>query len=212
MAEFDAYCAAVNEAKLKWKGRLDILLGLEADYIEGVVSPKDWKNKGLDYIIGSVHFVRGAKTGGLVPVDANAKKFSALIEDEFAGDALAAVRAYYDALMKMADEGGFDILGHFDLVKKNNVDNRFFDFSGPDYSTIAAAAARFIKQAQNTHGFVIEVNCGAIARGTYPDTYPSAVLIKELKGVPFVVTSDAHRPEHLGVGYDVAAANLREAG
>jgi histidinol phosphatase-like PHP family hydrolase len=33
-----------------------------------------------------------------------------------------------------------------------------------------------------------------------------------LAGVPFIITTDAHRPEHLGVGYDKAAANLHEAG
>jgi hypothetical protein len=33
-----------------------------------------------------------------------------------------------------------------------------------------------------------------------------------LPGIPFIITADAHRPEHLGAGYERAIANVHEAG
>ena len=112
----------------------------------------------------------------------------------------------------MAREGGFDILGHLDLVKKNNRDNAFFSPESPACREAAAHAAAVIREAQKEHGFAVEINTGALARGTYPDTYPSTALLRLLPGIPFIITTDAHCPEHVGAGYERAIANLREAG
>jgi histidinol-phosphatase (PHP family) len=213
MARFAEYCADVNAAKERWAGRLTVYLGLEADYIEGAASPARWDKKkyGLDYVIGSVHYIPTPK-GALLEVDGSAESFRELVDGHFAGDALEAARVYFGRVEKMVREGGFDILGHFDLVKKNNRDNAFFSFDDPAYQKAVAHAAALVVQAQKTAGFAVEVNTGAIARGTYPDTYPAPLVLRMLAGVPFIITTDAHHPDHLGVGYDKALANLREAG
>jgi histidinol-phosphatase (PHP family) len=213
MARLGEYCAEVNAAKKKWAGRLSVYLGLEADYIEGEATPGQWNREkyGLDYIIGSVHYVPTPK-GALLEVDGSQEAFRELVDAHFAGDAAELARVYFDCVEKMALEGGFDILGHFDLVKKNNRDSVFFSFDDPVYQKAAARTAVFVAQAQKIDGFAVEVNTGAIARGTYPDTYPSAVVLRLLSGVPFIITTDAHHPDHLGAGYDRAIANIREAG
>jgi histidinol-phosphatase (PHP family) len=210
---FAEYCADVNAARVKWAGRLSVYLGLEADYIEGAASPARWDKEkyGLDYIIGSVHYVPTPK-GVLLEVDGSRESFRELVYGHFAGDTLEVARVYFACLKKMVQEGGFDILGHFDLVKKNNRDSAFFLFDDPVYQEAARDAAALVVQAQKTDGFAVEVNTGAIARGTYPDTYPSVTVLRMLTGVPFIITTDAHRPVHLGAGYDRAIANLREAG
>jgi histidinol-phosphatase (PHP family) len=213
MERFAEYCADVNAARERWAGRLAVYLGLEADYIEGTASPAHWSKKeyGLDYTIGSVHYIPTPK-GALLEVDGSAESFRELVDGHFAGDALEAARVYFGRIEKMVREGGFDILGHFDLVKKNNRDNAFFSFDDPAYQKAVAHTATLVVQAQKTAGFAVEVNTGAIARGTYPDTYPSPSVLRMLAGVPFIVTTDAHRPGHLGIGYAKAIANLREAG
>jgi histidinol-phosphatase (PHP family) len=213
MERFAEYCADVNAAKAKWAGRLSVYLGLEADYVEGAASPARWDKEkyGLDYIIGSVHYVPTPK-GALLEVDGSRESFRELVDGHFAGDAPEVARVYFDCLKKMVREGGFDILGHFDLVKKNNRDNDFFSFDDPVYQEAAVDAAALVVQAQKTDGFAVEVNTGAIARGTYPDTYPSAAVLRMLTGIPFIITTDAHRPDHLGAGYGKAVANLRDAG
>ncbi|MDR0638791.1 MAG: histidinol-phosphatase [Spirochaetaceae bacterium] len=209
MERFAAYRAEVKAAKEKWAGKITVYLGLEADYIEGIASPARWNKHGLDYVIGAVHYIPTPK-GALLEVDGDADSFRRLVHDHFAGDAAQVVRVYYRCVEKMAREGGFDILGHLDLVKKNNRD--FFSLESPAYQETAAHAAAVIRDAQKEHGFAVEVNTGALARGTYPDTYPEAALLRLLPGIPFIITTDAHCPEHLGAGYERAIANLREAG
>ena len=225
MERFAAYRADVEAAKAKWAGNIAVYLGLEADYIEGSASPTWWNRKGygLDYVIGAVHYIPTPR-GALLEVDGDADSFRELVYGHFAGDAVEVARVYYGCVEKMAREGGFDILGHVDLVKKNNRDNAFFAIDSsidspadspldrPGYWEAAAHAAAVIREAQKEHGFAVEVNTGALARGTYPDTYPSVALLRLLSGVPFIITTDAHCPEHLGAGYERAIANLREAG
>jgi histidinol-phosphatase (PHP family) len=213
MGRFAAYCAEVNAAKERWAGRLDVYLGLEADYIEGSATPGQWNREtyGLDYVIGSVHYVPTPK-GALLEVDGSREAFRELVDGHFAGDAAAVARVYFECVEKMTLEGGFDILGHFDLVKKNNRDSAFFSFDDPVYQKAAARTAAFVVQAHKIDGFAVEVNTGAIARGTFPDTYPSSAVLRLLSGVPFIITTDAHRPDHLGAGYSKAIANVREAG
>jgi histidinol-phosphatase (PHP family) len=216
MGRFAAYRADVEAAKEKWAekaGKIAVYLGLEADYIEGIASPARWNKDayGLDYVIGAVHYVPTPK-GALLEVDGDADSFRELVHGHFSGDAAEVVRVYYRCVEKMAREGGFDILGHLDLVKKNNRDNAFFSLDSPAYREAAAHAAAVIREAQKEHGFAVEINTGALARGTYPDTYPQAAILRLLPGVPFIITTDAHCPDHLGAGYDKAVANLREAG
>ncbi|MDR1231055.1 MAG: histidinol-phosphatase [Spirochaetaceae bacterium] len=213
MERFAEYCAMVNAAKKKWMGRLRVYLGLEADYVEGEATPGQWDREkyGLDYVIGSVHYVPTPK-GALLTVDGSRESFQELVYDHFAGNAAEVARVYFDCVEKMTLEGGFDILGHFDLVKKNNRDRVFFSFDDPVYQKAVARTALFVAQAQKIDGFAVEVNTGAIARETYPDTYPSAAILRHLSGVPFIITTDAHHPDHLGTGYDRAIANMREAG
>jgi histidinol-phosphatase (PHP family) len=213
MEHFAEYCADVNAAREKWAGKLSVYLGLEADYIEGAASPARWDKEkyGLDYIIGSVHYIPTPK-GALLEVDGSREAFRELVYGHFLGDAPEIARVYFGCVEKMAREGGFDILGHFDSVKKNNFGNVFFSFDDPVCRKAVADAAAFVVQAQKTGGFAVEVNTGAIARGTYPDTYPSAAVLRMLAGVPFIITADAHHPTHLGMGYGKAVANLREAG
>jgi histidinol-phosphatase (PHP family) len=208
-----AYCADVNAARQRWRGRLAVYLGLEADYIDGAAAPTLWdKNKyGLDYVIGSVHYIP-TPHGAAREVDGSAESFRELVEVHFGGDALKAVRVYYRCVEKMVEGGGFDILGHFDLIKKNNLHDRWFSLEDPAYKAAVSHAAALIVDAQKTAGFAVEVNTGGIARGRYPDTYPSAAVLRMLSGVPCVITADAHHPDQMGTGYDRAAANLREAG
>jgi histidinol-phosphatase (PHP family) len=213
MARFEAYREAVRAAQKKWAGTLAVYLGLEADYIEGISSPGQWNQKeyGLDYVIGSVHYIPTPQ-GGLYEVDGDAQSFHRLVTGHFDGDALEVARVYYHCVEQMIQAGGFDILGHFDLIKKNNRDNTWFSLDNAVYRQALEAAAAVVREAAAERPFAVEVNTGAIARGSFPDTYPSLAAMRMMAGVPFIITADAHNPNHLGVGYDLAIVNLREAG
>ncbi|GHV78244.1 histidinol-phosphatase [Spirochaetia bacterium] len=208
----DEYIDTVNAARRLWAGKLPVYLGLEVDYIKGLSSPadKDFQSLGLDYIIGSVHYVFPPAGGEPFTVDDEAAVFEREVSRHFSGDGEAVMEAYWDAVEGMISQGGFDILGHLDLIRKNNPRGEYFNPQGERYRRrirqIAPKAAR--------SGAVVEVNTGGINRGKTADPYPSRELLALLRaaGARVTITADAHEPDHLGGGYDTAREILLRAG
>jgi histidinol-phosphatase (PHP family) len=206
------YMDAVNAARGRWEGRLRVYLGLEIDYIKGRSGPadRDFQSLGLDYRIGSVHYVSPPDGGEPFTVDDGTEEFARNVARHFGGDGEAVADAYWDAVGEMIRLGGFDILGHLDLVVKNNPRNEYFDPKGERYrrriAEIAPLAAR--------SGAVIELNTGGMNRGKTAAPYPSLELLRLLRaeGAPVTVTADAHEPAHLDGHYDTAREVLLWAG
>ena len=102
------------------------------------------------------------------------------------------------------------ILGHFDLIKKINDGNKFFDENDPRYT--AAATSALMAAARSR--CVLEVNTSAAYRGFRKDYFPSDAILKEwlvLSG-NVVITADAHDTKALTYGFEEAAAHLKELG
>jgi histidinol-phosphatase (PHP family) len=143
-------------------------------------------------------------------VDDEAAVFGQNVAKHFSGDGEALMDAYWDAVEGMLRTGGFDILGHLDLIRKNNPRGEYFDTQGDRYRRrlrqIAPLAARC--------GAVVEVITGGLNRGKTADPYPSLELLGLLwgEGARVTITSDAHEPAHLGGYYDVARESLLRAG
>ncbi|MDR2304074.1 MAG: histidinol-phosphatase [Treponema sp.] len=209
--KFPAYLAEIEEARKRWAGKLDIYSGLEADYMEGLASPAELHRRlsGLDYIVGSVHYL---VPSGEAPftVDGPLEETERGFREGFGGDGEAFTGKYWDTVGEMIGKGGFDILGHVDLVKKNNGEGRFFDPEDAHYLRRAGEIAESASQA----GIVVEVNTGGINRGRIPETCPSVKILRFFReaGVPALITADAHRAEDLDGHYGIALQTLREAG
>jgi histidinol-phosphatase (PHP family) len=212
------YAAEIRRLAGEWGPRgLEILLGLEIEWLPGVSSPRDelFSEMGLDYSIGSVHYV-DLPGSGLFAVDEGIESFEAkigLFEGEDPGRAL--YEDYYRRLAALVESGGFDILGHFDLVKKNNGSGadgkgRWFDESSKAYLDAAFEAARALKGTD----IVAEINVGGISRGKVKTPYPSLAILRELRAnrVRITFSADAHAPEHLGVHLEEARELARSAG
>jgi histidinol-phosphatase (PHP family) len=205
------YLAEVRAARRRWEGKLAVYLGLELDYIKGLRSARDpdIRALGLDYIIGSVHYLVPSAVKPFT-VDGPPAELEQGIREGFGGDGEAMMRAYWDAAAEMTALGGFDILGHVDLVKKNNQDNRWFDMESEAYRQRAAEIARLAARA----GLVVEVNTGGINRNKTSDTYPSLPLLRLFREqqVPALITADAHCARDLDGHYAAARQTLLEAG
>jgi histidinol-phosphatase (PHP family) len=206
------YLEAVRNAALRWAGKIPVYLGLEVDYIQGRMGPSDpdYRDMGLDYIIGSVHYVFPPGGGEPFTVDGPWEDFDRDVRSHFNGDGEALMEAYWDALEQMIRAGGFDILGHMDLVKKNNQREEWFSLSGGRFFGRARSLAPLIARS----GIVVEVNTGGLNRGKTKDTYPSREILAFLREhhVPVTVTADAHRVSDLGGHYDDARRTLLEMG
>ena len=105
------YKGEAARLKKQYQGKMDILYGLEWDLYSDDDPSK------YDYWIGSTHYVQGPKTGKYYEIDWRESDLAACIADDFDGDGLAVVEAYFANVAKVAEKKP-TILGHFDLIKK----------------------------------------------------------------------------------------------
>jgi histidinol-phosphatase (PHP family) len=211
-ARLEAYLDAVRSARRRWEGKLAVFLGMEVDYLAGRMGPADplYRDLGLDYTIGAVHYIPDPRGGEPVAVDGSPEDFAFCLRDLYGGDGEALAAAYWKALGEMIRAGGFDILAHMDLVKKNNGGERWFSRSGPGYREGWAACIPALRQS----GAVAEINTGGLNRGRTTEPYPSAEILAALvrAGVPLLISADAHATDQLGGHYGLARQMLLDSG
>jgi histidinol-phosphatase (PHP family) len=210
--KLEEYITEVRAAGKRWEGRIPVYLGMECDYIRGLTGPadRDIQELGLDFIIASVHYIVSPEGGEPFAVDGPAEELEQGVGKYFAGDGEAMMGYYWDAVQEMIAAGGFDILGHADLVKKNNAGGRWFNPEGENYLRRAEESARAAGRA----GLAAEINTGGLNRNKVPDTYPSLPLLRLFREnqVPMVITADAHRAQDLDGHYQMARDALLAAG
>lgn len=206
----EEYKQGVRSLASDWKPQgLTILLGLEIDWIEGFSSALDPQYQDLDYSIGSMHFV--APSGGFgFAVDEPAEDFLVHLSQQAGGDIRRVVELYYGNLGRMVGAGGFDILGHFDLVRKNNTGGILFDEESTWYRNAALEAVEALAGKE----IIVEINCGGMTRGKTLTPYPSLFILKEMKrlGIRITFCDDAHHPSHLGAYREAALELAHTAG
>jgi histidinol-phosphatase (PHP family) len=207
----DEYAHEVRAAQKRWEGKIAVYLGLEIDYIKGRRSAldSDISALNLDYAISSVHFLFPPQ-GDSFTIDGSAEEVEKGIIEGYNGNGEAMMNAYWDAVLEMIVRGGFDIVGHLDLVKKQNKENRWFNREGDAYQRRCAEIAQAISDA----GLLVETNTGGINRGHFNETCPSLPILRLLHqhDVPVVITADAHRTQTLGGHYETACQILLDAG
>jgi histidinol-phosphatase (PHP family) len=179
----DSYTEFVRE-------HTDLRLGIEADFIPGaedrignVLDRSDF-----DYVVGSVHFVRE----GAVDMD----DFS--VWDS--GRSVEQIwRRYFETVAESARAGLFDIIAHPDLVKYWGHPAR--PLPGGDLRRYYEIAVEAIAEA----GVAVEVSTAGL-RKPVGEMYPSTPFLEMLleAGAPIALSSDAHRPEDVGAGYEQA--------
>jgi histidinol-phosphatase (PHP family) len=170
---------------------------------------KDYRELGLDYCIGSTHYLLPPH-GAPFTVDGPPDEFEQGLREGFSDDIDALVNAYWDTEESLIRAGGYDILGHIDLIKKNNMDERWFSPESEMYRARLTRVADCIA-AGNA---VVEVNTGGLNRKKTRETYPSLPLLKLLRArnAPVIITADAHCACHVDGHYETARAVLRKAG
>ena len=181
------YIKEINRLKDKYRDRIKVLCGIEMDYYS--VIPTD----DFDYVIGSVHYVK--LRNKYIEVDSGSEEFIKNIKAYFDGDYMSFCRAYYETLSDVVNKTGADIIGHFDLVTKNNQNDVLFDTSNLLYKNAWKEAADCLLKED----VQFELNTGAISRGYRKEPYPANDIFRYLKskGAAFILSSDAHKIENL---------------
>jgi histidinol-phosphatase (PHP family) len=148
-------------------------------------------------------------------VDGSPEELERGLREGYSGDGEALAAAYWDAVEAMILAGGLDILGHVDLIRKNNSVRPFFNPAGAANLRRAGDIAKAAGAANAAgYGITVEVNTGGLNRKKISDTYPSVPLLRLFRenNVPAIITADAHQAEDLDGHYGDALAALSAAG
>jgi len=164
----------------------------------------------LDYRIGSVHYITVPDETPFTVDEAEEHFAHRVMEWAPDGDYTKIWKRYWRFMGEMIVHGGFDIIGHFDLVKKNNAHSRWFSEDDPAYLDAAFQVIDLAAQKD----FIIEINTGALARGMLKEPYPSLPLLQRMqqKGIRITIGDDAHTPAHIGTYQGIAVGTALAAG
>ncbi len=189
----DIDLAAFQEAR-ELSQDVGLRLGIEIDFVPGAEERMDLDSTALpyDYIIGSVHRVGGEE------VDHPGHR-----EIYEKWDTYDLYEAYYANVREAALSGRFDVLGHPDLIKI------FRQFPDRDITDMLEETADAVADS----GIVVDVNAAGL-RKPVGEIYPSRKLLEMFhrRGVPIILSSDAHAPEEVAVGYDRSLKLVHEVG
>ena len=200
----EQYIKEVNAHKDEYKGKMEIVLGLELDS-QSVYTMDELSR--FSYIIGSVHAAT-APTGKFFYADYDQNQFKEAI-DAFGGIENFAEQ-YYNDVVLTAKKESTNILGHFDLFVKFNEKYNFFDESSKWYRDLSLSAAEEVAKT----GVIVEVNSGAIARHIKTFPYPSKDILTRFyeKNVPIIISSDAHSTKYIDCFFDESLKLLQTIG
>ncbi len=188
------YVNLVHSLQERYRGRIVIRLGIEADYFEG--HEKETKRLlhayPFDYVLGSVHFLGDWHFTSRVGLPRYEKE-----------DPAKVFPRYYELLGRMIETGLFDVAAHADAIKREH-----FLPTGP-LEREYRETARLLKAG----GMAIEVSTAGLRRGA-GSIYPNEeFLLACLEAdVPVTLGSDAHSPEDVGRDYDKAFEMLNRLG
>jgi len=173
---------------------VELRLGIEIDFVPGAEERMDHDATVLpyDYVIGSVHRVDNEE------ID---RATDQRIYNRYETYDLYA--AYYANVREAALSGRFEVLGHPDLIKI------FRYFPDRDITPILEETADAVAES----GIVVDVNAAGL-RKPIGEAYPSANFLKMFhrRGVPIVLSSDAHAPDQVALGYHMSLALVHDIG
>lgn len=208
--EVDNYIAEIADLKIKYASQIEVLTGMEIDYLDSTYNPSTpyFQGLNLDYRIGSVHFVRSERDGSFVDVDCPTEDFFRSVNGHFGGSLERIVRGYYKASSEMIEAGGFDFIGHADKISANSSALSSHIMDKPWYKELAddflvLCAKRDVRLEVNTKAWE--------GHGIF---FPNERYFKRIAelGIAIVVNSDAHRTTRITSGLSEAIDRLHKAG
>ena len=189
----DIDLSAFQEAREEYQ-EVELRLGIEIDFVPGAEERMERDANALpyDYVIGSVHRVQGEE----VDHPDHREIYEKLEPYEL-------YERYYANVREAALSGRFEILGHPDLIKI------FRTYPDQDITPMLEETADAVAES----GVVVDVNAAGL-RKPIGEIYPSRQLLEMLhrRGVPIILSSDAHAPDQVALGYDKSLKLVHEVG
>ena len=199
---FTAFVAEARRLASAYVGRMRVFVCMEAEWYPGC---GPWvarlrERHDLDYVVGSVHHVRGAC------FDFSRESYGQAVS--LCGGLSAMYADYFDAQLEMMQALSPEVVGHMDLVRLHD----------PDYLNTLAIPAVWRRVVRNLEwvreaGAVLDVNARALLKGQ-PEPYVCRPILEAAAGmgIRFAYGDDAHGATDVGFGFERVGALLAEAG
>ncbi|WP_145415960.1 histidinol-phosphatase [Planctomycetes bacterium K23_9] len=188
--QFDEYLNLVETTRSEWEGRIDVRLGIEADYFEGHEGylEKQLQSADFHFVLGSVH-----------------PQIPEWRKSYWQDDLLEVQRTYFRHLAQSAETGLFDSLAHPDLIKNFTSKAWNLDAIMPD---ICDALDRIAAT-----GVAMELNTSGVNK-TISEMNPNPTMLREMRrrNIPVTIGADAHQIQRVADGYENALAFLQRCG
>lgn len=188
--QFPEYLDMVASAKDEWQGKVDVLLGLEADYFEG---HEQWVEQQLgsadfQFVLGSVH-----------------PQIPEFRERYAVDDPVEVQRTYFRLLAQAAETKLFDSLAHPDLIKNETA-------SAWEPALILDDIRLALDRIAAT-GTAMELNTSGLnKRIAEMNPFPQMLEEMQQRGIPVTIGADAHVPSRVAANFDDALDLLSECG
>lgn len=187
----DRYLDEVKRIQDRHGETVRFLASMEIDYLGESWGPSHpfFQSIPLDYRIGSVHFVP-TREGEPIDVDGSPARFCQRVDTQFRGDIRYVVEKFYEHSIRMVQQGGFDIIGHFDKIGENSSHYSPGIEDEPWYQALVNDLIANII----SNNIIVEINTKIYAdRGRL---FPGVRYWQKLvdNDIPLVVNSDAHVP------------------
>ena len=200
-ADFEASVAAVTALKEKYAGRLNLICGTELGQI---LFDKDAAaivnaDKRVDFIIGSVHRIRGEKD--FYFIDYTQLDMDAIYD---------LLGRYFREVYELCQTGLFDVVGHVTYSLRYMKQRHGIC---PDISRFDDIIAESFRSLAHS-GRGIEINTSGLRQGfgaTFPDL-KYVKLFRELGGEILTIGSDSHTVEDIGANVADGAELAQAAG
>lgn len=179
-----------------WDAHIDVKMSIEMDYTPGKHEEMAQFIQGydFDYVIGSIHWIDE------FGIDLGEYKHEWDLRD-----LKETYTRYFDQVVTLAESNLFDIIGHIDLVK-------IFNYIPTDEDFLLAQYERATTALANSKTCV-EISTAGLRKQVeqlYPD--PRLLQLCYNKGIPIVLSSDAHVPEDVGKDFDKAIELAKSVG
>ncbi len=205
ISELPNYLATAKELKEKYKSKIQTKIAFEVDFHKPIFSQYEQALKpylpDLDYLIGSIHGLKWKDY--IIPIESSFILPAELARKNIGKDTLLV--SYYSDLLELVRSNFYDVLGHFDVIKK-------LGFTPDDEDRIWESILRVL-DALETSNMVVEVNTSGL-RKSENELYPNKRIIKELiaRKILLVIGSDAHHPTDVGYAFEPTIHFLKKNG
>ncbi|HEX7002570.1 MAG TPA: histidinol-phosphatase [Trueperaceae bacterium] len=188
--QFEEYLDLVARTRSRLEGEVDVLLGLEADFLPGLEAwvERQLNSAGFHYVLGSVH-----------------PQLEEYWERYWTDDPFAYQLIYFENLALAAESGLYDCLSHPDLVKNITPD-------AWDYDRVESDVLRSLDRIART-GIAMELNTSGLNK-KIREMNPNQRMLRAMREreIPVVVGADAHTPARVADRYLDAYDLLEQAG